>query len=694
METLMLEKLLESLKVNKDTQIYNYTVPDLWNCFDYDIAKFTKTQTNELMVNPYDFFASVINDFILSKKKDGVSYNHSLSKSTNKRIPKKNYRGGDWIKQSIVYSTMIRTSSAWDNDRSGLLDKENIYKMPETGSFVRMLAMLPLLKKMGVTVIYMLPISKFSLKDKKGDLGSPYGVSNFNELDPNLKDYLTKDLMTLEEEFKAFVEACHILDMRVMIDIIPRTNAVENDLIKNHPDWFYWIKASEYDKYKVPYVEGIGDTTLPTLEYMEKVYKSEDVYRHINMFQYNPKKQDKVLWNKIKNKKNLSEEIQKKFDLRIAPAFSDHINDSQPPWTDVTFFRMYEDFPKETKEFLDTTDRPPFILFDTIKSNMYHGEKPNIKLWEKLVDIVPSYQRRFGIDGARIDMGHALPSKLLEMIISKARENDEDFCFIAEELQVSNAQFAFDAGYNMIIGNGFTMEPRVFEGKLQRFIMNSNTLPLPLFACGETHDTPRLASREGNEVLSKMLTVLNMFMPNGVPFINSGQEIFERQPMNIGLDSRENEEFSLPENDPYYGKLALFDKYQFHYTNNRRWEIPDMLDTLKRIRKKWLKELTNNKSFEPIHSDGNSQTFIGLAYYKKTKTNKNNVLLILANGNPYHEVYLKPNIELLRSLSYNGEESGKLLFSTHEGPRAFTQIINHNTLDIHLGAGEVKIISL
>ncbi len=694
METLMIKKLLKVLKSNKDTKIYNYTVPDLWNCFNYDETKFTKTQSNELMVNPYDFFISVIKDYIMPNIKDGVSYKTSLSKATNKKTPKKNYRGGDWIKQSIVYSTMIRTSAAWDNDRSGLLEKENIYKMPETGSFVRMLAMLPLLKKMGVNVVYMLPISKFSLKDKKGDLGSPYGVSNFNEIDPNLKDYLTKDSMTLEEEFKAFVEACHILDMRVMIDIIPRTNAVENDLIKDHPDWFYWIKASEYDNYKVPKVEGIGETTLPTLEYMEKVYQSKDTYRHINMFQYNPKEQNKDLWNKIKTKKNLSEEIQKKFDLRIAPAFSDHINDSQPPWTDVTFFRMYEDFPKETKKFLDTTDRPPYILFDTIKSNMYHGENPNLKLWDKLADIVPSYQRRFGIDGARIDMGHALPSKLLQMIISKARENDEDFSFIAEELQISNAQFAYDAGYNMIIGNGFTMEPRVFEGKLQRFIMNSNTLPLPLFACGETHDTPRLAAREGNEVLAKMLTVLNMFMPNGVPFINSGQEVFERQPMNLGLDSRENEEFNLPKNDPYYGKLALFDKYQFHYTNYRRWELPDILDALKPIRKKWLKELTNNKSFVPIYSDGNSQTFIGLAYYKKTKSNKNNVLLILANGNPYHEVYLKSNIELVRSLSHNGEMSGKLLFSTHEGPRAFTQIIDHNILDIHLGAGEVKIINL
>ena len=412
------------------------------------------------------------------------------------------------------------------------------------------------------------------------------------------------------------------------------------------------------------------------------------------MFQYDPKTQDEKLWNKIKGSEDLSAEIEKHFDLRIAPAFSDHINDSQPPWTDATFFRMYKDFPQETVGFLDTTDRPPYILFDTIKSNMYHGKVPNMELWEKLADIVPSYQRRFGIDGARIDMGHALPAKLLNMIISKARKNDSDFSFIAEELQPANAQAAYDAGYNMIIGNGFIMEPRVFEGALHEYMYNSVKLPLPVFACGETHDTPRLASRNGNEQLSKLLTVLNMFMPNGVPFINSGQEVFERQPMNTGLDCSENEQYSLERNDPYNGKLALFDKYQFHYTNTRRWELPDILDFIKPIRERWLKQITNKKSFVPIYSVDHSHTFIGLAYYKKNKKAQDNCLLILANGDPFNQQLLKPDITKLRTLSSNRSMQGRLLFSTHEDPRKFTQFDNLNIIDLHLGAGEIKIVEL
>lgn len=685
MHTLKLEKLSHVLKELKPSHGFNYTVPDLWNCFDYPVNKMIKTKNHELMVNPYDFYTYIIDHVLLKKKKQSFDPKKSLSIAKNV-TPKK----GDWVKESVMYSTMIRTSAAWDHDRSERLEDENVYHMRETGSFVKMLALLPLLNKMGVNTVYMLPISKFSLKDKKGDLGSPYGVSNFNELDPNLKDSLTKEAMTLDEEFEAFVEACHLLDMRVMIDIIPRTNAVENDLIKDHPDWFYWIKASTFKDYKVPYVVGIENTVTPTLDLMPKVYASDDVKRHINMFSFDPKTLDPVLWEKVRKQKNIIDAIEKHYDLKIAPAFSDHINDTQPPWTDITFFRMYLDHPAETVGFLEDKHTPPYILFDTIKSNMYHGKKPNLALWEKLADIVPSYQRRFGIDGARIDMGHALPAKLIQMIFDKARALDPDFAFIAEELQPKNAETAKKVGYNMIIGNGFIMVPRYWQGKAHEFYHESKHLKAPVFACTETHDTPRIAARDGQETLSITTTVLNMFMPNGVPFINSGQEVFEKQPMNTGLDCTIDDLHRLSKDDPYYGKLALFDRYQFHYTHASRWIIPDILDFIKPIRKKYLKQITNSK--HSLSLDDPNKLFIGFAFIKKTKTNKNNVLLVLANLNPYQEYFLKPNIEAVRRSSENQETFGKLLFSTHEGPRDFTQFEGMHSLDLHLGAGEVKIV--
>ena len=92
MENLMLEKLLLSLNKAKDNQTYNYTVPDLWNCFDYDKDKFIKTNSNELMVNPYDFYSSVIKDFILPLKNTSTNYHKSLSIGTNKKLPKTNFK--------------------------------------------------------------------------------------------------------------------------------------------------------------------------------------------------------------------------------------------------------------------------------------------------------------------------------------------------------------------------------------------------------------------------------------------------------------------------------------------------------------------------------------------------------------------------------------------------------------------------
>ena len=685
-----LEKLYTVLNDKIDQTIYNYTVPDLWNVFDYQGEECLSVPNHEIMVNPYRFFSTLINDVFLKNYKNTFNPSISLSRALN-LTPKRNVRGGEWLKSSVMYSTMIRASSAWDSDRSGKLEDENIYHFKETGTFVKMLAMLPLLSKMGVNTVYLLPISKFSLKDKKGDLGSPYGISNFNELDPNLKDSLTGDAMTLDEEFEAFVEACHILNMRVMIDIIPRTNAVENDLIRDYPEWFYWIKASEADDYKVPEVEGFDRTVTPKFEYMEKVYQSPSIQKHIARFQFDPKTQNPTLWEKVRKRKNLMAAIEKAFDLKVAPAFSDYINDIQPPWTDITFFRMYLDHPKETRQYLkDPENTPPYILYDTIKSNMYHGDKPNLALWKKLANIIPSYQKRFGIDGARIDMGHALPAKLIQMIFNEARKIDADFGFIAEELDPKNAKQSRDVGYNIIIGNGFMMIPRIWEGKAKEFYYEMRHLKAPVFAGAETHDTPRIAARDGGETLALTTTIVNMFMPNGVPFINSAQEVFEKQMMNTGLDCTDKDKYNLSDDDPYQGKLALFDRYQFHYTHPKRWVIPDVLDFIKPFRKKYLTQITNPKYFVPIYDD--YPQFVGYGFYKNTKSKKGNVLMVLANLNPYHEVWLKPSIFSLREASKNQENHGKLLLSTHEPPRSFTQFHDHHQLDLHLGAGEVKIV--
>lgn len=680
-------KLREVLVKNKPGCQFNYAIPGIFNLFGHN--SLCKLKNGEELVNPYDFLVDLIDTVLMNDYKPLEA--KSLSALNGKR-PKRG--GGDWINKSVVYSMMIRASSSWDHDRNGYLDEHNIYHLKETGTFIKTLMLLPLLLEMGVDTIYLLPISKFSLKNKKGELGSPYGVSNFFKIDPSLSDPMVEADLTLDEQFQVLIEAAHTLGMRVMIDIIPRTNATESELIIENPEWFYWIKSKDINIYNPPYIEEITDQTVaPTSEYMETVYRNKNVKKHLDLFQFDPKTQDPVRWKKVvdaykKGNPNILELVDKHFGLTIAPAFSDHINDIQPPWTDVTFFRMYLDHPKENTKYLDDPKRPPYILFDTIKSNLYPGEKPNMALWETLSDIIPHYQRTYGIDGARIDMGHALPEPLVKMIIKNAQEIDPDFCFIAEELNPANAKKARELGYNMIIGNGFSMQYDLERGKMHEFMLNTHKLPCTSFACGETHDTPRLAARDGGLVLSKFLTIMNMFVPNTVPFINSGQEVYETQPMNLGIGPRENELYMLPEHDPYYKKLALFDKFAFHYLNHMSYDIKDNLKLIKPIRKKYLNIITNKNNYRPLsYIDGYNP--LGFAYEAKDE-----YLFII--GNPYYHQahHLKINLLPFRKI-HKLEYTGDLLYAMHEiGTRKIHEFDEHGNPCFLMGPGEVKIFTI
>jgi len=675
---LKLEKLYTRLNQKIDQGHINYVVPDMWNAWDYQGEEMRQLPSQEYLVNPYRFYAHLIKDIYLNFADKRRNYLKSLSKIKNE----KNKR--HWLMDSVVYSTHIRTSASWDHDRSFSLDLSNFNDVKETGTFVKMLAYLPTLKRMGINTIYLLPITKYSTKFKKGELGSPYAVRSFFELDDNLKEPMTGDDFSVEEEFQSFVEACHILDMRVIIDIIPRTNAINSDFIREHPEWFYWIKADQLPKYHSPKVEGFGQTIAPKEEYLKDVFASENVKEHLKMFDINPKDKAPSLYNQIKDKDNYLDLIRQQFNLTVAPAFSDWINDPQPPWSDVTFFRFYFDHPKVSKKYLDK-NQAPYILYDTIKTNLYPGAKPNQELFDMIKSVIPHFQETYGIDGARIDMGHALPNELLKMILDEARKIDKDFGFIAEELDPSHFEQANAKGYNAVVGNGFWMEARYQEQKLREFLFSSHDYTLPMFASIETHDTPRAASRQGGPLFSRMITVLNMFAPKMIPFINSGQEVYEVQPMNLGLDATEEDLYHLPKDDLFYKKLALFDKFALHYLNPNHWEIFNHLKGIVDIRKEWIDAIVDEDAL--IRFDVYNQHTLEFGYHQNGRG-----LIVVANTSNHH-IDHNFSIKTLRDAIKKVGHQGKLIYSSNELPRDYEHLYDEN-IYVHLQAFELKIIEI
>ena len=86
------------------------------------------------------------------------------------------------------------------------------------------------IKKLGVDIIWFLPIHPIGEVARKGLLGSPYAVRDYRAVNP--------EFGTLEE-FRTLVDEIHRRDMKCIIDVVFNHTSPDSWLAKNHPEWFY-----------------------------------------------------------------------------------------------------------------------------------------------------------------------------------------------------------------------------------------------------------------------------------------------------------------------------------------------------------------------------------------------------------------------------------------------------------------------
>ncbi|MFN3692159.1 MAG: alpha-amylase family glycosyl hydrolase, partial [Fervidobacterium sp.] len=204
-----LKELKDYLK-NQITGKTLYAIPKHWFPLDYS-GKFSK-KDGHYFVDPYEYYAFIVEKILESAQEK--NYSQSLAILNNET-------NSSWLKRAKIYGALPRTTVAYNHKGFGSFEPEDILGFKETGTFLKMIGILPYLRKMGVNVLYMLPISKMSQIFKKGEIGSPYSVKNPIELDESYHDPLLPDL-SVSDEFKALVQAAHILGIRIVLDFIPR----------------------------------------------------------------------------------------------------------------------------------------------------------------------------------------------------------------------------------------------------------------------------------------------------------------------------------------------------------------------------------------------------------------------------------------------------------------------------------------
>lgn len=113
--------------------------------------------------------------------------------------------------------------------KSANLYEVNLRQYTKEGTFNAFATHLPRLKKMGVDILWLMPIYPISETKRKGTLGSYYAVSDYKAVHP--------DLGTMDD-FDNLVQAIHDQGMHVILDWVPNHTGWDHKWITEHKDWY------------------------------------------------------------------------------------------------------------------------------------------------------------------------------------------------------------------------------------------------------------------------------------------------------------------------------------------------------------------------------------------------------------------------------------------------------------------------
>lgn len=120
-----------------------------------------------------------------------------------------------WIKSATVYEVDVRHYSS-------------------SSQFSAITNDIPRLKKLGVGVLWLMPIYPIGQQKRVGSLGSPYSVADYRGINPEFGS--AKDLKTL-------VSKAHAAGLHVILDWVANHTAWDNPWVSAHPDWYTQVNG-------------------------------------------------------------------------------------------------------------------------------------------------------------------------------------------------------------------------------------------------------------------------------------------------------------------------------------------------------------------------------------------------------------------------------------------------------------------
>ena len=124
--------------------------------------------------------------------------------------------------------------------RAANIYEVNIRQYTPQGTFRAFEAHLPRLRRMGVDILWIMPINPISQKNRKGSLGSYYAVSDYTAINP---EYGTL------ADFRHLVKAAHAQGFKLIIDWVANHTGWDHVWTVQHPGWYLRSAAGELEGY-------------------------------------------------------------------------------------------------------------------------------------------------------------------------------------------------------------------------------------------------------------------------------------------------------------------------------------------------------------------------------------------------------------------------------------------------------------
>lgn len=137
---------------------------------------------------------------------------------------------GLFIFLSQVCNAQVKPTHSWALQSN--VYEVNLRQYSQSGSIKDFQIHLPRLKKMGVEILWFMPITpigKESRKMTEAELGSYYAVRNYKQVN--------EEFGTMAD-WKVLVKKAHSMGFKVITDWVPNHSAPDNPWIKNHPAFY------------------------------------------------------------------------------------------------------------------------------------------------------------------------------------------------------------------------------------------------------------------------------------------------------------------------------------------------------------------------------------------------------------------------------------------------------------------------